>query len=370
MRTVNVAVIGAGWFGDVHSECLIRAQSMIPEVKICLRTIVDINETAAVACMKKYGFSQYTTDWHEVIEDPQIDLVDICVDNKFHKEMALAALDKGKHVFCEKPLSDKLEDARAMEKAADESGLIHMIDFHYRKIPALAQLHALIETGKLGRIYHIKGMFLQDFAFDSPMTWRFKKAQAGGGSIVTMGSHVIDALRFLCGEVDEVCAAGETFIKTRKDENGNSDTCDVDDAMTVLLRFESGALGMIMTSWLSHGCKHHHEIEVYGEKGSAKFNSERLNELELWLDEGDGALNGKRTVLVGRDNLYGELFNLKTGMGIGVKESITIQFRDMIRGITENKFQQPSFLDGRKAAEITSAIIRSADTHSWVKVEN
>ncbi len=369
MKTINIAVIGAGWFGDVHSECMLRAKTMLPDVNINLHTVVDIYEPAAIKCKEKYGFEHYTTDWHDVIDNPEIDLVDVCTDNKFHREMSIAALERGKHVFCEKPLADSIDDAELMNQAAEKAGLTNMVDFHYRKIPALAQLHDIIQEGQLGRIYHIKGMFLQDFGFDSPMTWRFKKAQSGGGSIVTMGSHVIDAMRYIVGDVDEVCSVGKTFIEERTDPStGKTDTCDVDDAMTVLLKFKNGAIGMLMTSWLCHGCKHHHEIEVYGEKGSAKFNSERLNELELWLGDPHDPLNGKRNVLIGRGNPYGELFNQKTGMGVGVKESITIQMRDMIQGIVTGEPQTPSFLDGMKTVKISSAIIKAADTHTWVKV--
>lgn len=369
MKTVNIAVIGAGWFGDVHAECILRAQTMLSDVKVNLHTVADIVEAAAIKCKEKYGFDHYTTDWHEIIDNPEIDIVHVCTDNMFHREMSVAAIEHGKAVFCEKPLSDKIEDAVYMTEAAEKAGVTNMIDFHYRKIPALAELHDLIENGTLGRIYHIKGMFLQDFGFDSPMTWRFKKALSGGGSIVTMGSHVIDAVRYLVGEIDEVSANGQTFIDTRVDpKTGKSDTCDVDDAMTVLLKFKNGAIGMLMTSWLSHGCRHHHELEVYGEKGSAKFNSERLNELELWLDDPKDPLNGKKTVYIGRDNHYGELFNLKTGMGVGVKESITIQMRDMIEGVVNGKPSSPCFADGLKAVKVTAAILEAADTHKWVKV--
>ncbi|MEG1651839.1 MAG: Gfo/Idh/MocA family oxidoreductase, partial [Oscillospiraceae bacterium] len=284
MKTINIAVIGAGWFGDVHSECFLRAQSMLPDVKVNLHTIVDICKPNAIKCMEKYGFRHYTDDWHEVVENPDINLIDVCTDNKFHREMSIAAIEHGKHVFCEKPLADRIDDAELMAETAKKADVINMVDFHYRKIPALAQLHDIIQEGQLGRIYHVKGMFLQDFGFGSPMTWRFKKSESGGGSIVTMGAHVIDAVRYLVGEVDEVCSIGETFIDTRVyPDTGKTDTCDVDDAMTVLLKFKNGAIGMLMTSWLCHGCKHHHELEIYGEKGSAKFNSERLNELELWL---------------------------------------------------------------------------------------
>ncbi|MDO4343347.1 MAG: Gfo/Idh/MocA family oxidoreductase [Eubacteriales bacterium] len=369
MKTINIAVIGAGWIGDIHCECYTRVIPMIREAKIHLHTVADIYEPNAVKAKNKYGFERHVTDWREAVLNPEIDLIDICVDNKFHREIATEAFNNGKHVFCEKPLASDLEEAELMEKEAQESGMINVIDFNYRKVPALAQIKQLIDAGALGKIYHIKGMFLQDFGFTSPMTWRFKKEQSGGGSIITMGAHVIDAVRFLAGEVEEVSALGQTFIEEREiPGTGKRDTCDVDDAMTVLLKFKSGAIGMLMTSWLSHGCKHHHEIEIYGEKGSARFNSERLNEIELFLEDDNPALNGKRTILMGAGNPYGDMFNLKTGMGIGIKESFTIQIRDMLSAIIHHEKGSPSFSDGVMTERISSAIIKAADTHQWVKV--
>lgn len=370
MKKINVAVIGAGWIGDVHCECYTRVIPMIQDAEVHLHTVADIYEPNAVKAKNKYRFERYVTDWREAVSNPEIDLIDVCVDNKFHKEIVVEALKNGKHVLCEKPLASSLEEAEYMTEEAQKSGLVNVIDFNYRKVPALAQIKQLIDDGTLGRIYHIKGMFLQDFGFTSPMTWRFKKAQSGGGSIITMGAHVIDAVRFLAGEVEEVSAVGQTFINEREDpRTGQKDTCDVDDAMTVLLKFKNGAIGMLMTSWVSHGCKHHHEIEIYGEKGSARFNSERLNEIELFLEDGGSAINGKRNVLIGVGNPYGELFNLKTGMGIGIKESFTIQIRDTLLAIINHEQISPSFCDGLMAEKISSAIIKAADTHQWVKVD-
>ena len=371
MRKINVAVIGAGWIGDIHCECYVRVKAMFSDAEICLHTVVDVVEPAARKAMEKYGFSSYATDWHAVTENPDIDVIDICVDNMWHKDIAMAAMEGGKHVICEKPLATGVEDAAEMTKLAENSGVINMVNFNYRKVPALAQIHELIKNGTLGKIYHIKGMFLQDFGFDSPMTWRFKKEKAGGGSIITMGTHVIDIMRFLVGEFDEVSALGSTVIDTRVDaKTGEADTCDVDDAMTVLVKFKCGAIGMILTSWVSHSCKHHHEVEIYAEKGSVRFNSERLNEIELFLDDGSGAINGKRTVLIGQGNPYGEMFNLKTGMGIGIKESFTIQMVDLLNGIVSGAKQSPSFYDGLQAEKITKAILEAEETHKWVKVSD
>lgn len=369
MKRINIAVIGVGWIGNIHCECYTRVKPMLTCCELNLHTVVDVVEPAVRQAMGKYGFSAWATDWHTVTENPEIDVIDVCVDNKWHKDIVISAINNGKHVICEKPLATSVEDAELMTDLAERTGLVNMINFNYRKVPALAQIKELIEGGALGRIYHIKGLFLQDFGLTSPMTWRFKRSLAGGGSIITMGAHVIDTMRFLAGDFDEVSAVGATVIKERPDpRTGQMDACDVDDAMTVLVKFKNGAIGMLMTSWVSYGCKHHHAIEIYGEKGSVAFNSERLNEIELFLEDGSGALNGKRTVLVGQGNPYGELFNLKTGMGIGIKESFTIQLLDLLQGIAGGENKTPSFYDGMKVEKITRAILVAADTHTWVKV--
>lgn len=368
MKKICIAVIGAGWIGDIHCECYVRAKMLLPAYEICLHTVVDIAETAAQQAQRSYGFLNWASDWRAVTENPEIDVVDICVDNKWHKDIVLSAISHGKHIICEKPLATNTADAELMTESAQKAGLVNLINFNYRKVPALAQIKQLLDGGVLGTLYHVKGVFLQDFGFDSPMTWRFKKAQAGGGSIITMGAHVIDTMRFLAGDFDEVCAVGATVIPQRRDpRSGEMDTCDVDDTMNVLVKFKSGATGSLMTSWVSHGCKHHHEIEIYGEKGSVRFNSERLNEIELFL--AGGPLDGKRTVLIGKDGPSGELFHLKTGMGIGIKESFVVQLLDLLTGIISGKMPEPSFLEGLKVEKITSAILTAADTHTWVKVQ-
>ena len=372
MKTLNVAVIGVGWIGGVHCECYERLNSMMSGVRVCLHTVVDVIEPAAVAAKERFGFLKYSTDWHTVTDSDEIDIIDVCVDNMWHKDIVLAAVAGGKHVICEKPLATNLADAKEMVDKVQEAGLVNLINFNYRRVPALAQIKQLLDGGVLGTPYHIKGMFLQDFGFSSPMSWRFQKEKAGAGSIVTMGAHIIDLGRFLMGEYAEVSALGATLIPERPvpgtDQVGQ---CDVDDAMTVLARFESGAIGMFMTSWVCCGRKHHCEVEIYCSKGSVRFNSERLNEYELFLnDEGhEPGLNGFRTVLVGAEGPYGDLFHLKTGMGIGIKESFTLQMRETLLAISEGRAATPDFSDGMVCEKVTEAIIKAADEHTWVKVE-
>jgi len=369
---LNVAVIGAGWIGGIHCECYERVNSMMDGVRVRLHTVVDIIEPAAVKAKERFGFLCYSTDWHDVTDSDEIDVIDVCIDNIWHKDIVIAAIAGGKQVICEKPLATSLDDAEEMVSRAEEAGIVNLINFNYRRVPAIAQIKALIESGELGVPYHIKGVFLQDFGLTSPMSWRFQKDKAGAGSIVTMGAHLIDLGRFLMGDYAEVCALGATVIPERVvPATGEMGKCDVDDAMTFMARFNSGAIGMFMTSWVCHGRKHHCELEIYCEKGSMHFNSERLNELKLCLaDDGhSGGLNGFRNVLVGADGPYGDLFNLKTGMGIGIKESFTLQIREALRAIADGGSATPDFRDGMICEKVTDAIVKSTEAHTWVKID-
>jgi len=369
MKILNVAVIGVGWIGRIHCECYRRLEPLFKDIRVVLHTVVDIVENAAKDAKLSYGFLNHTTDWKDVINNREIDIIDICVDNMFHKDIALAAAKAGKHIACEKPLATGVNDAAQMVDAAAKFQIKNMINFNYRKVPAIAYMKEMISNNAIGELYHIKGMFQQDFGFDSPMSWRFKKAQAGGGSIVTMGSHLIDLGRFLFGDYSEVSAIDATFIKNREDiKTRKLDTCDVDDALAFITKFKNGALGMFLTSWVSRGRKHHCELEVFGSKGSLFFNSERLNEIGLFIDSGSKQIDGIRNVLIGEGHPNGSLFALKTGMGIGIKESFMIQLYDFIIAITDNKKTTPDFSDGLAVEKVSSAVIQAAQERKWVSV--
>lgn len=369
MKTINIAVIGVGWIGKIHCECYRHIESLFNDIKVVLHSVSDINELAAIEAKNRFGFLNYSTDWNEVVNNSEIDVVDICVDNAMHKDIVSAAARAGKQIMCEKPLATCIEDAEKMINDVNKYNVKHMINFNYRKVPAVSYIKQLISHGELGEIYHVKGMFLQDFGFNSPMSWRFKRKNSGGGSIVTMGSHIIDLGRYLIGEYKEVSAVDATFIKTRQDINtGLLDSCDVDDAMTFLAKFDNGALGMFMTSWVSHGRKHHCEVEIYGSKGSVRFNSERLNEIELFIQSNNKLNDGIRDVLIGEGHPYSNLFSLKTGMNIGIKESFMIQLYDFIKSIAEDTVATPNFYDGLIVEKVSKAIITAAEEKRWVNV--
>ena len=246
-KEINVAVIGgAGWIGGVHSECFIRLKPLLPDVDIKLHTIVDIQKESVKAAAEKYGFKEWSTDYNKVIETDEIDIVDICVNNNLHKDIAVKAAEAGKHIICEKPLSTNSIEGKEMCQAVEKNNVKNMINFNYRKIPAVAFIKEMINNGDIGNIYNYRCFIGQDFAVDPnmPITWRFKKETAGGGSLLTMGSHVIDLARYLAGEIEEVVGMSETFIKERPISGTNKrEKVDVDDSTSFMAKFRNGAIG-------------------------------------------------------------------------------------------------------------------------------
>lgn len=287
-----------------------------------------------------------------------------------HKEIAIKAAQAGKHVICEKPLSMCKEDGLEMCEAVEKAKVQHMINFVYRKYPSLVYVKELVQSGNLGQILHLNCSFEQDFYADPaiPYNWHFKRALSGGGALLTIASHMLDLARFLVGDFDEVAAQSETFIKERVCTDGQVDRVDVDDATSFLVKFKNQAMGIFHTSWLIRGRKHHLEFELAGTKGTVLFNSERMNEIQLAEVEKDRRKDGFKTILIGADHNYGQLFNLKTGMGIGAKEAFTIQLWDFINCVGKGVGASPDFFDGLEVVKYTEAIQEAAEQHKWVKI--
>ena len=374
MKKINIGLIGAGWIGGVHSECYKRVEPTfnLKPGTINLYTIADIDEELAKDTANRYGYEKLTTDWKEVVEDEKVDLIDICVSNFLHYEIAMSAAQHKKNIFCEKPLAINVTQAAEMVKAVDENNLKAMINYNYRKVPAIVYLKQMIESGELGEIYNFRSFIAQDFAADSmmPISWRFKFEKSGGGSVVTMGNHVFDMARFLIGDIDRLVSDCKTIIKKRpiNDDPHKFSEVDVDDLANVMVRFKNEVPGFMESCWTIHGRKHFFELEVYGSKGSVIFVSERLNELKICEDSQPKKAKGFKDVLIGQEHPYGEIFNLKTGMGIGIKESFVIQLYDMVYSILNDKNPTPNFRDGYESQKITEAVQKSSKERCWIKV--
>lgn len=394
MRTINIAVVGAaGWIGSVHAECYARLNTIIPDAKVVLHTAVDVVEENARKIAGQLNFLKYTTDYHDAVNDPEVDIIDICCNNNFHKEIAIQAANAGKHVFCEKPLAMTEEDALEMVEAAERNGIVNGCNLVYRKYPGIAFIKNLIGEGRLGELYYMKALIEQDSHSD-PLdmhAWLFNRAKAGGGTIVTNGTHPIDLCRYLMGDYAEVSAISETFIKERPRFDpaqigmagsrtfiekrpdiiaGEKETVDVDDATAALIRFRNGGFGVLLSTWAKQGTRHNVGIEVVGSKGSAIFNTERLNEVQLYInDTGDRSCIGFTTIFLGNEHPYGELTNMKSGTGIGGKDVFTIAMKDFVESVLMNKPMSPSFHDGYVAVRYLKRIQQAADEHRWVSAE-
>lgn len=374
MKKINIGLIGAGWIGGVHSECYKRIESMfgLKQGTINLYMVADIDEKIATDAFNRYGFEKVTNNWKDVITDENINAVDICVGNSLHYDIAMMAAKYGKNILCEKPLAMNIHQSEEMVNEVQKNNVKNMINYNYRKVPAIAFLKEMIESGQLGKIYNFRSFFAQDFAVEPgmPMSWRFKKESSGGGVIITLGSHVFDIARFLIGDIDSLIADCSTLIKERpifKDSKEMAEV-DVDDLAVGLVKFKNGCIGVLESCWLIHGRKHFFEIEVYGSKGSVIFVSERLNELKICEANQAEKIKGFKNVLIGHEHPYGNIFNLKTGMGIGIKESFVIQLYDFISSILNNEGSSPNFYDGYQVQKISDAFQDSVKKSSWIKL--
>jgi predicted dehydrogenase len=373
-RKINIGLIGAGWIGGVHSECYKRIEPMfgLQPGTIKLYTVADILEDNAAKFTRRYGYDRYTSDWKKLVNDPEVNLVDICVDNRLHHEIVMQAASRGKNIICEKPLAINLRQAKEMMEVVEEKKLGNMINYNYRKVPAIVYLKNMLDSGELGKVYNYRSLIAQDFAADEqmPYNWRFNMAASGGGSLVTMGNHVFDMARYLIGDIERLTADCETFIKRRPIEVGKNKfrEVDVDDLAIGIVNFQNGCKGVLESCWLIHGRKHYFEIEVYGSKGSVIFVSERLNELRICESSQPRLASGFKEVLIGQDHPYGEIFNLKTGMGIGIKETFIIQLHDFVRSIIDNSRCSPDFRDGYEAQKISQAFQDSCMKNEWIRL--
>jgi len=373
MKKINIAVIGAaGWIGGVHSDCWGRAKSVVKDTEIVLHSAVDISLDNLMKIKNRFGYLNISTNYDEIINNPEIDLIDICCDNNFHKDIAVKAAKSNKYVLCEKPLAVSFDDAKIMVDTVKKYNTPNRINFMYRKYPSLVYLKEMIERKELGDIINIKIIFERDWFSDpnTPYNWRFDKSKSGGGALVFLGSHVIDLMRFLVGDFDSLVANESTVIKERKRENDEKilERVNVDDITMAMVNFKNGATGFIQASWVTQGRKHHVEFEIQGTKGTALFNSERLNELNIYEAEGDIRKRGFKNILIGKEHPYGEIFGQVTGMGIGLKESFTLQMSDFIEDIKNNSINGPTFEDGLINMHYISKIQESVEKKGWVDV--
>lgn len=296
MQEINVGLIGGGFMGKAHSLAYAAMPMFFwPAPAIPVRRIVaEADADLAAVAAKRFGFERSTADWREIVEDPDVHVVDIATPNNLHAEAAIAAAQAGKHIICEKPLARTSQEAKAMYEAAKGAGIVHMVAFNYRRTPAVALAKKYIEEGAIGRILSFRGTYLQDWSADpdSPLSWRFQKSIAGSGALGDIATHVIDMARYLVGEVASVNAIMNTWIADRpvqaegadllgtsKNSGGPRAEVDVDDEVMTMLKFADGAVGSVEATRNAYGRNNFITLEIHGTEGSIHFNYERRDEL-------------------------------------------------------------------------------------------
>lgn len=368
---LNVGLIGHKFMGKAHSHALrdlamFFPLSRTPVMKVLCGIEDDLEETA-----ERYGWQSSTRSWRDVVDDPDVHVIDIATPGNTHCEIAVAAAQKGKHILCEKPLALNVSEALRMLEAAERHGVRHMVNFNYRRVPAVVLAKKLIEEGRLGRIYTFRGTYQQDWPLDPsfPHIWRMDREKAGAGSMADKGSHVVDLARYLVGEFEEVASTLEIFVKERPLSGAStSKQVTTDDAAVFIARFGNGALGLFGTSRMGAGHKNTLGFEVNGSLGSVIFDLERLNELQVYFTSDRPEVQGFRTVMVTQpDHEYIKQW-WPPGHVIGWEHTFVHQYYEFLKAVIENRPASPSFSDGLKAQQVLDAIEQASIEKRWVGV--
>ena len=374
---VGIGMLGYAFMGKAHSNAYKKIPYMmypppaIPDlVAICGRDADGVAEAA-----KRYGYQRYYTDWHELVADDEVVIFDNGAPNSAHMAPTIAAAEAGKHIFCEKPLGRSPEESKAMWDAATRAGVKHMVGFNYRFLPAIRLARELIESRKLGRIYHYRATYLQEWVlphYHTPMTWRLEKDVAGCGALGDLGTHLIDLGRYLVGEVETVAAMTRIFTEHRPTADGSVGTVEIDDAFVASVAFANGAIGTLEATRFAAGRKNHEIIEVNGEYGSIEFDLERLNELNVyWVDSEPKTTQGFANVKVSEPTHPWWSNWWPQGHMIGWEHSFIHElthFADCVANDREVGPYGATFEDGYRADCVSAAILESARTRRHVDV--
>ncbi|GAB4475208.1 MAG: Gfo/Idh/MocA family oxidoreductase [Anaerolineae bacterium] len=369
---IGVGMLGYAFMGRAHSNALLKLPYMMypPPAIPRLVAICGRDEKAAAEVAARFGYQGFYTDWRRMLEDDRILLFDNGGPNDTHAEPCITAAQAGKHILCEKPLARTAEEAKAMLDAVNKAGVQAMVAFNYRFVPAVRQARDLIAGGALGKIYHFRAMYLQDWLmpqFNTGMLWRMQKSIAGTGAIGDLASHIIDLGHYLVGSrIKSVQALTRTFIHERAWPDGSMGQVDVDDAFAAVIEFENGAVGTLEGSRLAAGRKNFNTLEISGEKGAIHWELERMNELQVyWAEEDPKETRGFHSVMV-TENYHPWIANWwPPGHIIGWEHTFVHEIAHLLEAIFQGKPIAPygaTFEDGYNAAVVADAIVESAAT--------
>jgi predicted dehydrogenase len=377
MKPLNVAMLGYGFMGRAHSNAYRKVSNFFDlEYEPVMKVVYGRNEKNVSEFADRWGWQEYATDWKEIIERDDIDLIDICTPNITHYHVALAAARAGKMITCEKPLAMNAEEAAEMVNAVKKSGKPNMVWYNYRRVPAVALAKQIVDEGKIGRVFHYRAKYLQDWTIGADVPqggntlWRLDKSVAGSGVTGDLLAHSIDLAIWLIGGIESVCAMTETFVKERElqDEPGTVKKVEIDDACAFLARFKNGALATFESTRYARGRKNQNTLEINGEKASVAFDLENAHVLEYYSHGDESHVRGWKNIQVwDSDHPYMDHWWVP-GCAIGYEHTFINTLADFLSGLEIGVKKCPDFEDALATQVICDAVLKSADEKRWIDI--
>ncbi len=376
MKKLNIGMIGYGFMGRTHSNAYASVNHFFDlEYKPVLKAVCARNEERVKAFADQWGYESTETDWRKLIERDDIDAVDICTPNNLHKEIAIAAAEAGKMILCEKPLARTAAEGEEMCQAVEKAGVLNTVWYNYRRVPAVSLAKQLVDEGRLGRIFHYRANFLQDWTISADLPtggeglWRLDADAAGSGVTGDLLAHCIDTAVWINGPITSVTAMTETFVKERKHSlTGEIAQIKIDDACAFLARFANGSLAIFESTRYARGHKALYTLEINGEKASLAWDLHDLHRLQVFDHSDESIIRGWHNVHVSDgDQPYMKNWWVP-GLQIGYEHTFIHQVADFLQGVAKGESAGPTFRDAQVTQIICDAVLESAKTGQWVHI--
>jgi len=371
-QSIAIGMIGYKFMGKAHSNAYRQISQFFDlPLKPRLKTISGRDKPKVAKMAERWGWENAVDDWRRIIDDPEIKVVDICSPNNTHREIAIAAFEAGKIVACEKPLAMNGIEAEQMAAAARKSGKINTVWFNYRRVPAIAFARQLIDEGRIGRVYHFRALYLQDWTMDPsvPLLWRMDKDVAGSGVTGDLHSHIVDLSNFLAGDIESVAGTSKIFINERERPEGGKSKVEIEDASIFVAKYTNGAIGHFEATRFANGRKNGNTFEINGEVGSLYFDLEDMSRLWYFDSREPKHIQGWRKISVWEEvHPYMKQWWVP-GCAIGYEHTFGNQAADLMNAIAQNRPMPPNFDDGLKCQLVLDAVMQASSSDRWVRVK-
>jgi len=371
-ENIAIGMVGYKFMGKAHSNAYRQINQFFDlPLRPRLKTICGREKPKVEKMAQRWGWENAVDDWRRIIDDPEIKIVDICSPNNTHREIALAAFEAGKIVACEKPLAMDGNEAEQMAAAARRSGKTNTVWFNYRRVPAIAFARQLIEEGRIGKVYHFRALYLQDWTMDPsvPLVWRMDKDVAGSGVTGDLHSHIVDLSNYLAGDIESVAGTSRIFVNERERPEGGKAKVEIEDASIFVAKYTNGAIGHFEATRFANGRKNGNTFEINGELGSLYFDLEDMSRLWYFDSRDPKHVQGWRKISVWEEMHPYMKHWWVPGCAIGYEHTFGNQAADLMMAVGQNKPMQPTFDDGLKCQLVLDAVMEACGSDRWVRVK-